>query len=130
MGIQHCVRTFSGCKEPTGDDRNPFARYRDSLVNSEREYKSMTKGLHNNLLQDKRLPMAKIRALERAFLARTGMDLPYRMSTYKDARSVYDAVRRNTIPDELRDMGLNAQAAKLVEGALRPILATRLTLDI
>lgn len=129
-GIQHCVRTWTGCKEPTGDDRNPFARYRDSLSNPEREYKSLTKGLHNNLIRDKRLPMARIRALEKAFEARTGQAMPYKMGTYKEARAVYDAVRRNTIPDELRDMGLDERAAKLIEASLRPILATRLTLDI
>ena len=129
-GVQHCVRTFTGCKEPSADNRNPFARYRDSLSDPPREYKSMTKAIHDDVIRDQRLPMAKIRAIERAFEARTGAALPYRMRTYTDGRLVYNLVRRNTVPDELRELGLNAKAAKLIEVGLRPILATRMTLDL
>jgi hypothetical protein len=102
--IKHCQITFTGCREPTGNDRNPFSRYRAGLANPDLEYRMMTKALHDDIALDKRLPLKAVGELEAAFAAQTGSPLGVRLNTYKQARDLYDRIVRNAVPDEFRHL--------------------------
>jgi hypothetical protein len=122
--IKRCRITASGCSNPSGDDSNPFSRYYNSLRNKS-EYNTMTKGIHDEIVKNRTLPMKQVDTFLKRFEDTLGYKFPGRLRTFKDARDLFNRIERNAIPDELRNKPRANLATAMTMDLLAPIVLKR-----